>query len=212
MYFRDRTDAGQQLARKLADLQGQTDLLVLGIPRGGVIVACEVARALNAELDLCLTHKLGAPGNPELAIGAIAEDGTTVLDDTLINCLGATATYIKMEVERQRAELARRAKTYRGDQPAAEISGRTVIIVDDGIATGATMVASLQALAPHKPTMLIAAVPVAPKDAVERLRAVAGRVECLLAPGIFWAVGSFYDHFGQVSDEEVIALLHQSSG
>lgn len=212
MYFRDRADAGRQLAQALADLRGRTDLLVLGIPRGGVLVACEVARALNAELDICLTHKLGAPGNPELAIGAIAEDGTIVLDDYVTNCLGVPGKYIQAEVERQRIELARRAKAYRSDKPPAKTEERTVIVIDDGIATGATMVASLQALAVHKPALLIAAIPVAPEDAVERLRAAAGRVECLFTPELFWSVGSFYEHFDQVSDEQVIAMLRQPSG
>jgi putative phosphoribosyl transferase len=114
-------------------------------------------------------------------------------------------------VERQRAELARRAKAYRGDKPPAKLVGRTVIVIDDGVATGATMAASLQALAVRKPALLVAAIPVAPEDAVERLRAVAGRVECLFTPEIFWSVGSFYDHFGQISDEQVIALLRQPS-
>jgi putative phosphoribosyl transferase len=206
-HFRDRITAGQELAKTLRDLQGRGDLLVLGIPRGGVVVAYQVARALDAPLDVCLTHKLGAPDNPELAIGAMAENGHVVLDQELIEALGISTRYIEAETERQRRELARRARLYRGERPAPPIAHRTVIVIDDGLATGSTMLASLKALQAQAPATLIAAAPVAAPQAIHRLAPVADRVECLLAPTPFWAVGAFYQFFDQVLDDEVIELL-----
>jgi putative phosphoribosyl transferase len=207
MRFRDRTAAGQELAHALRDLQGQSGLLVLGIPRGGVVVASEVARALNAPIDVCLTHKLGAPDNPELAIGAMAESGQVILDRGLIKELWVPHGYIEAEIERQRKELARRARLYRGDRPPPQLPHRTVIVIDDGLATGSTMMVALQALDAQAPASLIAAIPVAPPEAIRRLAALADRVECLLSPRPFWAVGAFYDRFDQVTDDEVTELL-----
>jgi putative phosphoribosyl transferase len=209
MRFRDRTAAGQELAQALRDLQGRNDLLVLGIPRGGVVVASQIARALGAPLDVCLTHKLGAPDNPELAVGAVAEGGQVVLDQALIDSLWIPPGYIKAESERQHQELERRTRAYRGDRPAPQIMNRTVIVVDDGLATGSTMIAALQALDAQAPASLIAAIPVAAPEAIHRLAHKADRVECLLSPRPFWAVGAFYDRFEQVSDEEVIELLRK---
>jgi putative phosphoribosyl transferase len=208
MRFRDRTIAGQELANTLHDLRAQSGLLVLGIPRGGVVVASEVARALNAPLDVCLTHKLGAPDNPELAIGAMAESGQVVLDREMIKELWVPRDYLEAETERQRKELARRIQLYRGDRPPPQISDRTVILIDDGLATGSTMMAALRALDAQAPASLIAAIPVAPPEAIHRLASLADRVECLCSPRPFWAVGAFYDVFDQVSDEEVVELLH----
>jgi predicted phosphoribosyltransferase len=207
MRFQDRTTAGQELANALRDLRGQSGLLVLGIPRGGVVVASEVARALNAPLDVCLTHKLSAPDNPELAIGAMAENGQVVLDRGLIKELWMPRGYLEAETERQRQELSRRVRLYRGDRPPPQISNRTVILIDDGLATGSTMMAALQTLEAQAPTLLIAAIPVAPPEAIRRLAPLADRVECLLSPRPFWAVGAFYDLFDQVTDDEVIELL-----
>ena len=210
MRFQDRVSAGQELAQALADLKGRNDLLVLGVPRGGVVVAFEVARALGAPLDVCLTHKLGAPDNPELAIGAVTEAGEVVVDRDMIEHLWIPAGYIQAESERQCKELARRARLYRGGRPALRITGRTVIVIDDGLATGSTMLAALQALDALAPTSLIAAIPVAPPEAIRRLSDRADRVECLLSPRPFWAVGAFYIQFEQVSDEQVIELLTQA--
>jgi predicted phosphoribosyltransferase len=207
MRFRDRTAAGQELANALHDLRGQSGLLVLGIPRGGVVVASEVARALNAPLEVCLTHKLGAPDNLELAIGAMTESGEVVLDREMIKELWVPRDYLEAETERQRKELARRVQLYRGDRPPPQIPGRTVIVIDDGLATGSTMMAALRTLDAQSPASLIAAIPVAPPEAIRRLAPLADRVECLLSPSPFWAVGAFYDHFDQVTDDEVIKLL-----
>lgn len=212
MTFRDRIAAGQELAQALRDLQGRTDLLVLGIPRGGVVVASQVAHAFNAPLDVYLTHKLGAPDNPELAIGAMAESGQVVLDRELIKELWVPRGYIEAETERQRKELARRARLYRGDRPPPLIPNRTVILIDDGLATGSTMMAALQALDAQAPASLIVAIPVAPPEAIRRLTHLADRIECLLSPRPFWAVGAFYDRFDQVMDEEVIELLKPTAG
>jgi putative phosphoribosyl transferase len=211
MRFRDRSAAGQELARALRDLKGRDDLLVLGIPRGGVVVASEVAHALGAPLDVCLTHKLGAPENPELAIGAVAETGQVVLDQGLIEGLWVSPTYIEAESKHQSQELARRARAYRGDRPPPAVLKHIIIVVDDGLATGSTMVAALQALDAQAPASLIAAIPVAPPEALRRLAHHADRIECLLSPRPFWAVGAFYDRFEQVSDETVIELLRMTA-
>jgi predicted phosphoribosyltransferase len=211
MHFHDRTFAGKELVHALRDLNGRDDLLVLGIPRGGVVVAYEVARALHTPLDVCLTHKLGAPDNPELAIGAMAENGQVVLDQLLIEELWVSPRYIQAETERQRKELERRARLYRGDRPAPQVAHRTVIVIDDGLATGFTMMASLKALDAQAPSALIAAVPVAPQEAIHRLAPLADRVECLLSPRPFWSVGAFYDIFDQVADDQVIELLRMSN-
>jgi len=212
MRFHDRIAAGQELAHALRDLQERSDLLVLGIPRGGVVVASQVARAFNAPLDVCLTHKLGAPDNPELAIGAMVESGQVVLNRELIKEMWVPRDYIEAETERQRKELARRARLYRGDRSPPQIPHRTVIVIDDGLATGSTMMAALQALNAQAPASLIAAIPVAPPEAIRRLAPLADRIECLLSPRPFWAVGAFYDHFDQVMDEEVIELLKAATG
>jgi predicted phosphoribosyltransferase len=211
MRFHDRSQAGQELARALRDLSGRSDVLVLGIPRGGVIVAAQVAAELRAPLDVCLTHKLGAPDNSELAIGALSETGQVALDQPLIAELGVSLKYIEAETERQRRELERRARLYRGDQPARQVAHRAVIVIDDGLATGSTMLASLKALNARAPSLLVAAVPVAPPSALHRLAPWADRVECLYSPQSFWSVGAFYDIFDQTSDAQVIEHLQLSS-
>lgn len=209
MHFHDRHEAGQLLAEELAPLRGQKDLIVLGIPRGGVVVAYEVAKALQAPLDVYITRKIGAPYNPELAIGAVASDGTVVLDHNLIARVGASDDYLQAETERQRREIERRLAAYRGSRSELDLEGKTVILVDDGIATGATVLASLRAIKQHKPAQLILAVPVGPADTLHLLSQEADRVVCLYTPEIFWAVGAFYAVFDQTSDAEVIQLLQE---
>jgi len=209
MHFRDRQEAGQLLAKELAPLQGRKDLLVLGVPRGGVVVAYEVAQALGAPLDVYITRKIGAPYNPELAIGAVASDGTLVLDRELIARFGVPDSYVQEETARQRQEIKRRLAAYRGSRPEMDLQGKTVILVDDGVATGATVLASLRAIKARQPAQLILAVPVGPADALQVLSAEADQVVCLYTPELFWAVGAFYAVFDQTSDAEVIELLQE---
>ncbi len=207
--FRDRAEAGKKLAEALADLKGQPDVVVLGIPRGGVVTAVEVAKALGVPLDVTITRKLGAPGNPELAIGAVGSDGAVVLDGETVQALRVGQEYLDREIERQIEEVRRRAKTYRGDRPPVALEGKRVVVVDDGLATGATMLATVRTLRGRNPKEIIVAVPVAPPDAIRRLEGEADRVISLMTPAYFWAVGMFYEDFNQVSDEEVKALLEE---
>ena len=208
MLFEDRADAGRQLAAALQDLRGK-ETIVLAVPRGGVVVAYEVARALDAPLDVYIARKLGAPGNEELALGAVASDGTVVLDPTLIRQLGVTQRYIEAEMERQRAEILRRLSTYRNQRALPVLKGKNVILVDDGVATGATTLAALRALRKQSPAMLVLAVPVGPPDVIERLRSEADRVVCLHTPEPFWAVGRFFMDWEQLSDQDVANLLNR---
>jgi len=207
MHFRNRQEAGQLLARELAALQGRKDLIVLGVPRGGVVVAYEVAQALGVPLDVYITRKIGAPYNPELAIGAVASDGTLVLDHELIARIGVPESYVQEETARQRQEIKRRMAAYRGSRPEVDLQGKTVILVDDGVATGATTQASLRAIRTRQPAQLILAVPVGPEDTIQILSAEADQVVCLYTPELFWAVGAFYAVFDQTTDAEVIQLL-----
>jgi len=209
MYFRDRHEAGQLLARELAFLKGKKDAIVLGIPRGGVVVAYEVAKALDLPLDVFIARKLGAPYNPELAIGAVASDGTVVVDENLIRSLGVSEKYVKEETERQKREIQRRLKAYRGERALPELKGKVVVLVDDGVATGATTLAAIRAIKASEPAEAILAVPVGPPDAIARLKEEADRVICLFTPTPFWAVGAFYLDFEQTSDEEVKRLLRE---
>ncbi len=208
MYFRDRRHAGRELASHLGDLVGRSGVLVLGIPRGGVVVAHQVALAVNAPLDVYLARKLGAPGNPELAIGAISADGRVVVDDALARSVGADEAYIQAEAERQRREIERRLARYRGERPPLVVKGKVVVLVDDGVATGATTLAAARALKAEGPSQLILAVPVASQEAAGKLSAEVDRFVCPLIPDFFWAVGAFYANFTQTTDEEVIQLLH----
>lgn len=209
MRFYDRREAGQLLAKELEFLKGEENVIILGLPRGGVVVAYEVANALDAPLDVYITRKIGAPFNPELAIGAVASDGGIVLDDGLVRHLGVPEDYIETEIERQREEIQRRIAKYRGDLPAPQLEGKTVVLVDDGVATGATTLATIQALKKQKPAQLILAVPVGPPDTIARLGREVDRVVCLATPEPFWAIGRFYVIFDQTPDEEVVALLDE---
>jgi putative phosphoribosyl transferase len=207
--FLDRAEAGKKLAVTLSDLRSGPDpLVVLAIPRGGVLVACEIAQALQAPLDVCLTHKIGAPGNPELAIGAVADDGTTLLDQSLIAALRVSPQHVEREINLWRHELARRAELYRRGRARVSVKDTVAVVVDDGVATGSTLIAALRSTRAAGARSLIAAVPVGPHAVVYgELARETDRVECLLAPYEFYAVGAFYRYFEQVTDEEVIEAM-----
>jgi predicted phosphoribosyltransferase len=207
MIFHDRRDAGRRLAASLSHLAGRAGLLVLALPRGGVPVAAEVARALNAPLDLCFAHKIGAPHNPEFAVGSVAEAGPPYIDEQLVQSLRIPFSYMREQTAFQQEALARRARHYRGMRLPPLVEDKCVILIDDGIATGSTARAALFALRARKPARLVFAAPVAPADAVRRLGPDADELVVIHTPAAFFAVGEFYDRFPQVSDEEVIALL-----
>ncbi|MBI2801136.1 MAG: phosphoribosyltransferase [Gammaproteobacteria bacterium] len=205
--FADRASAGMALARALEPWRSAEGLLVLALPRGGVPVAFEVAVALDADLDLMLVRKLGTPGNPELAMGAIVAGDVRILNAEIIDALAIPTQAIDAEVARETRELARRTQVYRGDRALPTVAGRTLILIDDGIATGATMRAAVAALRSQRPLEIVVAVPVAPLDSIAQLRHEADAVVCLATPEHFGAIGYFYRNFTQVTDDEVRALL-----
>jgi len=204
--FADRHDAGRQLAERLLPLADE-DPVVVGLPRGGVPVAEEIATALGAPLEILSVRKLGAPHNPEYGIGAIAEDGTRVFDPEALAVLGIDNGTLEAIVARETAELRRRVVAYRGDRSATPLDRRTVIVVDDGVATGVTDTAALRAIRRLRPRRLVLAVPVCPPDSLARLRGEADEVVCLVAPPLLYGVGQWYRDFSQVGDHEVIAAL-----
>jgi predicted phosphoribosyltransferase len=211
MIFRDRADAGRALARRLAHYANRPDVLVLALPRGGVPVAYEVARALNARLDVFLVRKLGVPGQEELAMGAIATGGVRVINDDVVNLLQIPDEVIDSVAEVQWRELERRERTYRDDRPLPDVRGRTVILIDDGLATGSTMRAAVAALRQQGPARVVVAVPVASASTCDDFRAEVDDVVCAQTPEPFYAVGSWYEDFTQTSDTEVHALLERAA-
>ena len=204
--FDGRVEAGRLLAQQLQEYRGQK-AVVLGIPRGGVIIAQQIAIELEADLDIVLAHKLGAPGNPELAIGAICEDGKLFIDERTSSYVGADENYIRQEKARQLKEISRRVELYRKVLAKLSLKSRIVIITDDGVATGATMQAALWAVRQEKPQKIIAALPVGPMDSLERLSEDADETICLQAPPYFAALSQFYSLFTQVEDEELLQVL-----
>lgn len=210
--FVNRVDAGRRLATKLARYANHEDVLVLGIPRGGVPVAFEVARAIHAPLDILLVRKLGVPGQRELAMGAIASGGARIINWQLIAGLGVTEDQVAETIADQEAELQRREELYRGVRSGIPIEGKTIILVDDGIATGSSMLAGIQALRTLRPKKIVVAVPVAPTHAEADFSGVADEFICLDQPEDFYGIGQFYHDFSQVDDLEVRALLERSTG
>jgi predicted phosphoribosyltransferase len=204
--FRDRTDAGEQLAALLDDHDVTADI-VLAVPRGGLPVGRIVADALGVPLDVAAARKIGAPGNPELAIGAVAADGTVYLDESAVDSVGVDESYIERAIEREQRTAREKLERYRGDRPPVDLRDRTVVLVDDGVATGATTIACLRQLRGAGAGRVVLAVPVGPPDTIERLHTEADEVVCVATPPSFRAVGQFYDSFDQVPDEAAMAYL-----
>ena len=208
--FHDRRDAGRLLAAELGDYRDRDDLLVLGLPRGGVPVAYEVARALQAPLDVFVVRKLGAPGHEELAMGAIASGGARVLNRRVVEAYRLSEQDVQRVADREGVELARREQAYRGERPPLPIEGRTVILVDDGLATGATMRAAVVALREHGAERVVAAVPVSSADTCAQLADLVDEIVCARTPEPFVAVGVWYEDFSATSDDEVRQLLKEA--
>jgi predicted phosphoribosyltransferase len=211
MRFRDRAHSGRVLAERLRSYSGRENLLVLGLPRGGVPVAFEVARALGAPLDVFVVRKLGVPGHEELAMGAIASGGVRVLNDEVVEALAIDEETIARAAAAAAAELERRERAYRGERGPVEVAGRTVIVVDDGLATGSTMRAAVLALRAQEPERLVVAVPVAAERTCNELRADVDEIVCVLTPDLFQAVGLYYDDFSPTTDEDVRELLERAA-
>jgi putative phosphoribosyl transferase len=208
--FADRKDAGRKLALKLEKYRAREDVAVLALPRGGVPVAYEVARHLLAPLDVFLVRKLGLPGQEELAMGAIASGGVRVLNEDVVNRLNVPADVLDTVTEVEMAELKRREKLYRGDKPLENVRDHSVILVDDGLATGASMKAAVSGLWALDPDRVVVAVPVAAPETCSRFQQLVDEIVCLETPEMFFGVGSWYEDFSQVSDEEVRQLLEQA--
>jgi putative phosphoribosyl transferase len=205
--FRDRSDAGRELARHLREFAGRADVQVLALPRGGVPVAWEVARELEVPLDVDLVRKLGVPGQEELAMGAIASGGIRILNEEVVRALGITEDQIAAVAADEARELARREREYRGERPQPDVSGRTVILIDDGLATGSTMRAAAAAIQAQNPAELVVAAPVGAEESCRALRTEVDRVVCARTPEPFYGVGLWYHDFRQTTDEEVRELL-----
>jgi putative phosphoribosyl transferase len=206
----DRRSAGRALAARLSAYRGRGDLLVVALPRGGVPVAAEIAEALSAPLDVLLVRKLGMPGQPELAMGAIAAGGVRVLNEDVVATAGVSAVQIERVAAREQVELERRDRVYRGGRAPITLTGRCVILVDDGIATGATVRAAIAVVRAQQPSRLVLAVPVAAPDTAGALAAMVDELVCLARPDPFVAIGTWYRHFEQVGDDEVVGLLDQA--
>lgn len=204
--FQNRTQAGRLLSEKLKHLKDE-DVIVLSIPRGGVVVGAEIAKSLGCPLDIIVTKKIGAPGNPELAIGAVGPGGIKVIDEGLARRTGGGEEYLNREIEKLRNEVIKKGERLRGKRQPLEIKGKTVILTDDGIATGATVEAAIQVVQAQKPKKIVVAIPVAPPEVVKKLKSQVDELICLQTPALFWAVGQFYQEFEQTSDEEVVEML-----
>jgi Predicted phosphoribosyltransferases len=206
--FKNRTDAGKQLAELMSEYDGAKDAIVLGLPRGGVVVAYEVAKKLHLPLDIICPRKIGAPYNQEFAIGAVTESGRGIFHEEIIAALGIPQNYIEEAVKEQSHVAQQRVKAFRQNMPPRDLKGKTVILVDDGLATGATMEAALHSVRGDGAKKIIVAVPVGPKDTIQRIKYLVDGFYCVATPPLFSAIGEFYIDFRQTEDDEVIKLLH----
>ncbi len=209
--FFNRRDAGRELSRKLLKYANRSNVIALGLPRGGIPVAYEVAIELHAPLDVFLVRKLGLPGREELAIGAIASGGIQILNQDIIDAIGINQTMIDLVIKRESRELQRREEQYRGDRPAPDLYDRTVILIDDGLATGASMLAAVHGVRAQNPSQIVAAVPAAAPQAIDLLQPEADEIVYVIAPHMFEGVGKWYDDFSQTTDEEVRSLLEAAN-
>jgi putative phosphoribosyl transferase len=210
MQFRDRADAGQKLVQLLNRYREKKETVVIGLPRGGVVVAWQVAHELHLPLDVICPRKIGAPGNPELAIGAITEEGDPILDFSLIQSMDVSEKYLTERIEMERENARHRVQEYRSDRPPLQLRGQIVILIDDGLATGSTMRAAIASVRARHAHRVVVAVPVSPLDTAEEMKLLSDTFICLDTPAPFYAVGQFYEQFDQVTDEEVIDLLKRS--
>ncbi|HAM49548.1 MAG TPA: phosphoribosyltransferase [Nitrospiraceae bacterium] len=208
--FKNRRDAGVQLAEKLRHYEARKGVLVLALPRGGAVTALEIARAIGAPLDVLIVRKMGFPGQEELAIGAVSETGAVVLNQRVLVRGNISKKYIEEEISSQKEEIARRRSLYRGGKRLEKLDSKTVILVDDGVATGATMKAAIATIKEDNVERLVVAIPVSPPETADELRAISDEFVCLYAPSDFMAVGNYYEDFTQVSDEEVAKILEES--
>lgn len=208
MIFRDRRDAGEKLAGLLTEYREAKDTIILGLPRGGVVTAHAIAQKLRLPLDITCPRKIGAPFNPELAIGAVTESGFGIYNGSLIEQIGVSEQYIKEETEKEKQRAQQRLRLFRKDLPPRQLKGKTVILVDDGLATGATMKAAIESVKNEKAKKIVVAVPVSPVDTLHEIKQLADEVVCLATPSFFQAVGQFYERFDQTEDDEVLELLH----
>jgi len=208
--FEDRVDAGKKLAKELSKYANRSDVLILALPRGGVPVAFEVAKELDVKMDVFIVRKLGVPGNEELAMGAISSDNVLVLNEDIVKSFQIPERVINMVAENELKELKRRERTYRGDRPKPEISGSTVILIDDGLATGATMRAAASAIKTKNPAKIVVAVPTGAPDTCEIFKKEVDEVICIATPEPFYGVGAWYGNFSQTTDEEVCELLDKA--
>ena len=211
MIYKDRKDAGLQLASRLTEYKDREDVLVLALPRGGVVIGYEVAKALNCLLDIIIIRKIGFPGQTELAIGAVSETGAVVLNEDIISTYTVSKEYIEEEISRQKKEISRRITLYRSGKGIPPLDGKIIILVDDGVATGATIKAAISTLKKEKIVRLVAALPVSSKEAEEKIKKTVDEWVCPETPVDFAAVGNYYQDFTQVSDEEVVELLKQKT-
>ncbi|MGZ4828396.1 MAG: phosphoribosyltransferase [Candidatus Angelobacter sp.] len=209
--FRDRVDAGKKLAQALVHYANRDDVVVLGIPRGGVPVAFEVAEALHAPLDILLVRKVGAPGQKELAMGAIASGGVRILNQDVLRTLDISEAELATAIAEQETELQRREQLFRGVRPAISVQGKIAIVVDDGIATGSSMLAAIDALRSLQPKRIVVATPVAPSHANDQIKGTADEFVCLLTPEWFFGISEFYESFSQIEDAEVRTLLSRAT-